>query len=177
MSLFYKVSWYLRAIFLKFFFKKIGNFSIIGKPIFLHNPKKIKIGNKVRIFPGSRFECHNSGEIVILDNVSIGQNFHVISANEPLYIHPGVVISANVCITNVDHEYKDINLSISEQKIIFKKTEIGKNCFIGYGAMIQAGTILGNHCIVGANATVRGIFPDYSIIVGTPGRILKKIKE
>ncbi|MNJ54691.1 putative lipopolysaccharide biosynthesis O-acetyl transferase WbbJ [compost metagenome] len=61
-----------------------------------------------------------------------------------------------------------------DQSTIWKKTEIGKNCFIGMGARIQAGTILGNGCIVGANSVVRGHFPDYCVLVGAPARVVKR---
>jgi len=42
------------------------------------------------------------------------------------------------------------------------------------GAAIQARTVLGEQCIVGANAVVRGIFPPFSVIAGVPGRIIKR---
>lgn len=44
-------------------------------------------------------------------------------------------------------------------------------------AVIQAGTILGKQCIVGANAVVRGHFPPYCVIVGVPARIVKRYDE
>ncbi|MGR5333194.1 acyltransferase [Photobacterium damselae] len=173
MSYCYKVFWFIRALFFKFILGKVGFFTIIGKPIFLYNPKRIDIGNKVRIFPNSRFECHNNGRIVIRDNVSIGQNFHVTSTDESLIINSGVIISGNVCITNIDHQYSDIATPVSEQPLIFSETLIGEDSFIGYGAVIQAGTRLGKHCVVGANSTVKGDFPDYSVIVGSPGKVVK----
>ena len=61
-----------------------------------------------------------------------------------------------------------------DQKWLVKTTRIGEGSFIGYGAAIQAGTILGKHCIVGTNAVVRGSYPDYSVIVGVPGRVIKR---
>ena len=64
-----------------------------------------------------------------------------------------------------------------EQKHIISETKIGENCFIGYGAVIQAGTILGKQCIVGANAVVRGHFPDYCVMVGVPAKIVKRYDE
>jgi len=42
------------------------------------------------------------------------------------------------------------------------------------GVAIQAGTVLGKQCIVGANSVVRGVFPDYSVIAGVPARIIKR---
>lgn len=58
--------------------------------------------------------------------------------------------------------------------MIPKKTVIGDGCYIGYGAVILAGTTLGKQCIVGANSVVRGDFPDYSVLAGAPARIVKK---
>lgn len=52
-------------------------------------------------------------------------------------------------------------------------TKIGEGCFIGFGAVIQAGTILGRHSVVGANSVVKGEFPDYSVIVGVPAKVVK----
>ena len=170
----YKIFWAIRAIFFKLFLKKIGLLCYIGKPTFIQGYKSIIIGDKVRIFPGLRIECHNGGCIIMGDDISIGQNLHIISSDETLKIGNHTTLSGNVFITNIDHDYKQIGKHILEQEYIVKTTEIGENCFIGYGAAIQAGTILGKQCIVGANSVVRGIFPDYCVIVGIPAKIVKR---
>jgi len=172
--MFYKIFWFLRTFLLRFKLKKIGLISYIAKPIFVYGGRQIIIGNRVRIFPGSRMETHNNGSIVIENNVSIGQNLHLISSNEQLKIGKDTTISGNVFITNIDHEYTEIGVHILDQKYIAKTTIIGENCFIGYGAVIQAGTSLGKQCIVGANSVVRGIFPDYCVIVGSPAKVVKQ---
>ena len=77
-------------------------------------------------------------------------------------------------ITNIDHEYRELEKSVMDQGHIYNDTFIGKECFIGYGAAIQSGTKLGQHCIVGTNSVVIGEFPDNCVIVGTPARIIKK---
>ena len=64
-----------------------------------------------------------------------------------------------------------------DQKVIIKRTFIGENCFIGTGAVINSGTILGKQCIVGAHAVLSGLYPDYCVIVGAPGRIVKRYDE
>jgi acetyltransferase-like isoleucine patch superfamily enzyme len=172
--MYYKIFWFFRTFFLRFRFKKIGAISYVAKPIFVYGGSKIMIGNKVRIFPGSRMEVHNDGSIFIDDNVSIGQNFHLISSHEQVKICKDTTISGNVFITNIDHDYKEIGVHMLEQKYIVKTTLIGENCFIGYGAVIQAGTMLGKQCVVGANAVVRGNFPNYCVIVGAPAKIVKR---
>ena len=169
-----KIFWILRAILYKPFFGSFGFPSYIGKPIFIHNFHRIFIAKRVRIFPGSRIEViYPTASILIESNVSIGQNFHIISGRE-LIIGKNTTISANVLITNVDHEFSEIDKHILDQPLLAKDTIIGENCFIGYGVVIQAGTILGKQCIVGANAVVRGEFPDYCVIVGIPAKIVKR---
>lgn len=168
-----KCFWGIRAIFYKFFFKEFKFHSYIGKPCFILGSRKVSIKKKVRIFPGLRIECHRNGEILIEENVSIGQNFHITSAGT-LKIGKNTTISGNVLVTNIDHEYREMGIHILEQDLLIKETKIGENSFIGFGAIIQAGTILGKQCIVGSNSVVRGIYPDYSVIVGNPGKIVKK---
>ena len=170
---FRKYCWALRTFLRKPWFGYIGMMTYMGKPSLLHQTKNIYISNKVRIQPGARLETHGDGLIHIEENVSIGQNLHCSAANN-LMIGKGTTISGNVLITDMDHEYQKIDVPIMEQDIIKNETIIGENCFIGFGAAILAGTKLGKQCIVGTNAVVRGEFPDYSVIVGAPARIVKK---
>jgi acetyltransferase-like isoleucine patch superfamily enzyme len=47
---------------------------------------------------------------------------------------------------------------------------IGAFCFIGPHSVIEANTTLGKGCLVAAHSRVRGQFPDFSIIAGSPGQ-------
>lgn len=172
-----KLFWHINLVLKKPFLKKVGLYCYMGPELSLVGTKRISIGNRVRIYPGSRMETHENGEIVIEDDCSIAQNFHITSGRFPLVIGKHTTILGNVFITNIDHEYQRINEHIMKQSMIYKKTIIGENCFIGYGASIQAGTVLGKQCIVGTNAVVRGTYPDYSVIVGVPGKIVKQYNE
>ena len=168
-----KLLWALRAIIYKLNFKRIGHSSYIGRPLFIKGSNKISLGNKVRIFPGARIEVHGGGEIIIEDNCSIGHGLHLV-ASHTLIIGNNTTISSNVLITDTDHDYQVLDTHVLEQKHLIKPTYIGENCFIGAGAKIHPGTILGKQCIVGSNAVVKGSYPDYCVIAGVPGRIIKK---
>lgn len=170
----YRFFWLVITTIYRIKIRKIGFFSHIGNPLYVEGGKRVSIGNKVRIFPGLRLETHRGGSIVIEDDVSIGQRFHITSASRELRIQKHTTISGNVFITNIDHDYQEIDVHIMKQKYIVKETQIGENCFIGYGVAIQAGTVLGRQCIVGANSVVRGVFPDYCVIVGAPAKIIKR---
>lgn len=52
--------------------------------------------------------------------------------------------------------------------------KIGDNSFIGAKASLLPGTIIGNNCIIGACAVVKGNIPDDSIVVGNPVKIIGK---
>lgn len=164
----------LRAIIYKTKFKKIGFPSKIGKKLLLLNPKGVVCGKKVRIMSGFRIECHHGGIITIRDDVSIGQNLHLISGGGNLLIGSHVTISGNVFISNLAHSYEKLNIHALEQEHIIRQVEIGDYCFIGYGACILPGAKLGKNVIVGANSVVKGEFPDYTVIAGVPAKIIKK---
>lgn len=54
---------------------------------------------------------------------------------------------------------------------------IGENCFIGAGAKIIGGIIIGNNVKIGANAVVTKDVPDNCVVVGIPAKIIKKDGE
>lgn len=160
-------------LFYRVFFNKLNSNSIIKNPMLMVNVHQISIGKNVFIRDFVRLEAVNDGSLIIQDGVSIEQRCHITTAGE-LIIGFNTTILFDIMITDIDHEYEDLNLPISKQPLRISKTYIGENCFIGSGAKIQAGTILGKHCVVGTNAVVRGAFPDYSVIVGIPAKIVKR---
>lgn len=168
-----KLFWGLRALLYAPFFGKFRMPSYLGKPVFLKGIRNVFIDEKVRIFPNLRMETQDGGTIHIKEDVVISQNVHITSAGN-LTIGKSCHILGNVFITNIDHDYTAINQHIVKQKISIKETNIGDYCFIGMGAAIMAGTVLGKQCVVGANSVVRGTFPDYCVIVGSPAKIVKK---
>lgn len=168
-----KLWWSIRAILLKPFFGRIHFPSYIAPSTFIVRSRRIFIGKRVRIFPGLRAEVHGAGKLTIEDNVAIEQNVHITAMGE-LRIGAGTAVLGFVTITDIEHEYTDPDTPVLEQPIRYKRTEIGERCFIGMGARIQAGTVLGDGCIVGANAVVRGSFPAHSVLVGSPARPVKQ---
>ncbi|QHQ34736.1 CatB-related O-acetyltransferase [Algicella marina] len=54
-----------------------------------------------------------------------------------------------------------------------RDTVIGNDCWLGREAMILPGARLGNGVIVGARAVVSGEVPDYAIVAGNPGKVVR----
>ncbi|MBN1789456.1 MAG: acyltransferase [Bacteroidales bacterium] len=53
--------------------------------------------------------------------------------------------------------------------------KIGDNSFIGTGALILPGTVIGSNCVIGAGAVVRGAIPDNSVVMGNPAKVVFKV--
>lgn len=52
-------------------------------------------------------------------------------------------------------------------------TEIGDDVWIGQGAFIKSGVRIGSGSIIGARAIILRDVPPYSIVVGTPGKVVR----
>lgn len=50
---------------------------------------------------------------------------------------------------------------------------IGKNCFVGYGAIILPGVTIGDSVIVTGNSVVARDVPSNSVVMGNPARIVE----
>ena len=104
------------------------------------------------------FRNHNSQIDALTPSlISIGENF--VSA-------PGSKI--------ISH---DSSLVLSEGILRFGKVKIGDNVFLGANSVILAGSTIGNNCIIGARAVVKGDFEDYSVIVGNPAKKIMSVQD
>lgn len=50
---------------------------------------------------------------------------------------------------------------------------VGHDVWLAYGAMVLAGSRIGNGVIVGAGAVVRGNVPDYAVVIGNPAQVVR----
>ncbi|MBB5439630.1 acetyltransferase-like isoleucine patch superfamily enzyme [Pedobacter sp. AK017] len=157
----------------------LGKNTIIHKPLLFTN-ECISIGNSVYIWPNARIEgvfryagVSYTPEIFLDDFCSIQQNVHITCADK-IYIGKYTAIAANVSITDIHHQYDDINIPIENQQLHVKTVHIDNDCKIYNNVVILPGTHIGKHCTVGANSVVKGVFPDFSIIVGAPAKIIKR---
>ena len=54
---------------------------------------------------------------------------------------------------------------------------IENNCWIGPNCVFESDTYISHHSIICANSVVKsGVYPPYSLIGGTPAKIIKNIK-
>ncbi len=64
-------------------------------------------------------------------------------------------------------------------QVMLHGCKIGENTLIGIGATILNGAEIGKNCIIGAHSLITEgkVIPDGSMVVGSPGRIIKSLSE
>lgn len=151
-------------------------------------------GSRLIVGPRVAFKYPMGSEISFGDSIEIGSDvvFHVawnatlsignatkitgychISASEGISIEANCLIAEYVSIRDSDHGVS-ADSEISAQAMSMKTVRIGTGSWIGRGAALLKGTSLGSGCVVGANAVVKGVFDQGSIVVGVPARCIKK---
>lgn len=89
---------------------------------------------------------HHYGSIVVNGNAHIGKN---------------------VCISN--------NVNIGASKGKKEAPKIGDNVYIGPGAVLFGKIEIADNCFIGANAVItKSVLEPYSVVVGSPGKVIKK---
>lgn len=151
-----------------------GKGSIIEKRcrfIFRH-PGSILLGANVRLCRNIKIVI-DGGSLEIGEGSTIGENC-IFNCFDSMTIGKHLLTADNISFITNTHYYENINTPICSCGGAAKPIAIGDDCWIGINATILDSTIIGKHCIVGANSVVKGIFPDYCVIAGNPARIVKK---
>lgn len=92
-----------------------------------------------------------------------------------IYIGDFTMIGPNVTIATAGHP---ILPELREQAYQYNApVHIGKNCWIGAGAVIVPGITIGDNVVVGAGSVVTKNLPDNVVAVGNPCRVLREVNE
>jgi len=91
---------------------------------------------------------------------------------------------SNIQDNSVLHTDPAMPLTIGEgvtvgHQVMLHGCTIGDNCLIGIGATILNGAKIGRNCIIGAHALITEgkDIPDGSMVVGSPGKVIKTLSE
>lgn len=111
---------------------------------------------------------------VLIGSHSIVNSGCVIYSGNGVTIGDNVAIAANCVFAPVNHEYRDRNRLIRDQR--FRPSKGGilveDDVWIGAGCVLLDGAILRRGCVIGAMSLVGGEVPAYSIQAGNPLRVL-----
>ncbi len=138
--------------------------------------------NKIRSKLFSIFEKNHKHVLTVIDPSAQVSKFSKIGQGAYIGKLASVNILAEVekgCIINtgaiVEHETKIGEFThVAPGAVIAGGVSIGSYSFIGANAVIKNGVSIGNNVIIGAGCVVVSNFPDNTIIVGNPGREMRR---
>ena len=118
-------------------------------------------------------DAHVIGRILLGEDVGIWFGAVLRADNEPmtniqegamLHSDPGAPLTVGADVTVGHHA-------------ILHGCTVGDGSLIGMGSTVLNRAMIGRHCIVGANALVTEgkVFPDFSLIVGSPAKVVRTL--
>jgi acetyltransferase-like isoleucine patch superfamily enzyme len=112
-------------------------------------------------------------EIVIGERTFLNNNVSI-GAVEQVRIGNDCLIGSSVSIADCD--FHDINPACRRRSQGVKKPVcIGNNVWLGTGAVILKGAVIGDNCVVGAMSVVTKSIPANSVAAGNPARIIRSL--
>lgn len=142
-----------RGALLKEMFAEIGDDCYIEPPFHANwGGKHCHFGKKV--YANFNLTCVDDTHIYVGDYTMIGPNVTIATAGHPVLPK----------LRELVYQY---NMPV----------HIGKNCWIGAGALILPGINIGDNTVIGAGSVVTKDIPANVVAVGNPCRVLREIGE
>ena len=132
---------------------------------------------------GNYFVADNAtviGSVVLENNANVWFNCVVRGDNDVITIGE----NTNIQDAAVLHTDAGIRLTLGKNVSIGHKAmlhgcTVGNGSLIGINAVVLNNAVIGKNCLIGANALVAEgkQIPDGSLVVGSPGRVLRSLGE
>lgn len=134
-------------------------FAEIGENCYIEPPFHANWGGKhchfgKNVYANFQLTCVDDTHIYVGDHTMIGPNVTIATAGHPI-------------LPELREQAYQYNMPV----------HIGKNCWIGAGAIILPGITIGDHVVVGAGSVVTKDLPANVVAVGNPCRVLRMINE
>ncbi len=134
-------------------------FAEIGEGCYIEPPFHSNFGGK---------HCHFGKNIYCNFNLTLVDDTHI-------YVGDCTMFGPNVTVATAGHP---ILPELREKGYQYNApVHIGKNCWIGAGALIMPGITIGDNVVIGAGSVVTKDVPSNVVAVGNPCRVLREVNE
>jgi acetyltransferase-like isoleucine patch superfamily enzyme len=111
------------------------------------------------------------GDVIIGNDTLIGMGNVIIG---PVTIGNNVIFAQNIVASGLNHDYNDVNIPISKQKILVSPIVVEDDCWIAANSIITSGVTIGKHSVVAGGSVVTKNVPPYSVVAGNPAKVIKQ---
>lgn len=134
-------------------------FAEIGENCYIEPPLHANWGGK---------HCHFGKNVYANFNLTLVDDTHI-------YVGDYTMLAPNVVIATAGHP---ILPELREKAYQYNMpVHIGRNCWIGAGALIMPGVTIGDNTVIGAGSVVTKDIPANVVAVDNPCRVLREIGE
>ena len=133
--------------------------SEIGEGCYIEPPFRSNWGGK---------HVHFGNNVYANFNLTLVDDTHI-------YVGDYTMFGPNVTVATAAHPIDpDFRMPVTQYN---KAVYIGKNCWIGAGAIILSGVTIGDNTVIGAGSVVTKDIPANVVAVGNPCKVLRAINE
>jgi acetyltransferase-like isoleucine patch superfamily enzyme len=162
----------------------------LGRPIVTRAAdSEIRIGPGCRLVSRSERTALGVNHAVVLRTLlpgavlelgrNVGMSGGSIGAARRVTIGDGSLLGANVTVADTDFHPLDDDERWSAampQPVAAVEVVIGRNVFLGTGAIVLKGSVIGDNSVIGAGSVVAGHIPAGVVAAGNPARVLRTVK-
>lgn len=134
-------------------------FAEIGEGCYIEPPLRTNWGGR---------HVHFGNYVYANFNLTLVDDTHI-------YVGDYTLFGPNVTVATAAHPITpELRMPVTQFNL---PVRIGKNCWIGAGAIIVPGVTIGDNVVIGAGSVVTKDIPSNVVAVGNPCRVLREINE
>ena len=157
--------------------KSISSKVFLGPNVQIFGLKNTVIKENCTIGENSLFIVNNRSneeiQLTVNSNVYIGRH-NFITVGKSVFINEYCIIGDNCSLIGAGKIFKNPLVPYAMSGINFEKSiYIGVNCWLGNNVSIVGNVKIGHGSIIGANSLVTKDIPPFSMVIGSPAKIIK----
>lgn len=133
---------------------------------------RVTVGRFAMIRPSGYYGGELGEGLVVGDHSNIGP-YCYIGCSGGIRIGANVMMSPRVSLYAENHNFSDTAIPMKEQGVSRAPIVIEDDCWIASHAVVLAGVTIGRGSIIAAGSVVTRDVPPYSIVAGSPARVLR----
>jgi acetyltransferase-like isoleucine patch superfamily enzyme len=131
---------------------------------------RLRLGPWCWIGAENKLRAHE-GNLRLGPKVVMGRD-NVINTYLDIEIGRNALLGDWIYVCDFDHVYEHLHLPIKKQGLVKTPVRIGEDVWVGEKASILRGADVGAGCVIASQALVKDRVPPFSVVVGTPARVI-----
>jgi acetyltransferase-like isoleucine patch superfamily enzyme len=194
----------IRGRFRRIGFRRARGLTMIGRRVTLRNKRYISVGRNFIAEDYAEIQGFSRQGVVFGDKVTVGRfamirpsayyggpageglavgndsnigPYCYIGCSGHITIGNHVMMSPRVSLYAENHNFADVNRTMKSQGVTREPIVIEDDCWIASHSIVLAGVTIGRGSIVAAGSVVTRSVPPYSIVAGSPARVIRSRLE